>query len=468
VARISGYLEKRRQSWEAVIDVPLALRDAVGRKRLRKGLGTRDKDVAKARLPRALLELHTRIDGAARSHPESDSVTAEAIAFREAFGQAQRAPQGPVAYAFEDDRDGTRVEITEGERAVEALSNAIAMRAEVLERVEGLERAQSFADLAFGRSTPLLHHMETWLAEPGTRGRPVRERTKMEYRGMVTAFRDWLAQERVASTVEAITRRAAGRYVSAMHAKGLSASRIRDITSALSTYWKWMERRGEAAEGSNPWPRQAPPKSADGGRETAARSFTDEELVNLLTGTQDRVMLDVMCLLALSGMRIDEACRLRVGNCQGGNFAVPGTKTAAADRMVPIHPFLVGIVERRCAGRQASEWLIHELGEPDRYGRRSPTLDARLNRYRVEQGVDDRPEGSRRSRVNIHSFRRWFITEALRAGQPDRVVKQVVGHALPKSDVTLGVYFGGDLPAAWRACVEAVRLPSSISDVCPA
>jgi integrase len=59
--------------------------------------------------------------------------------------------------------------------------------------------------------------------------------------------------------------------------------------------------------------------------------------------------------------------------------------------------------------------------------------------------------------VNFHSLRRWFITSALRAGQPERVVQQVVGHKA--QGVTLGVYFAGDLQGALRACVEAVRLP---------
>ena len=42
------------------------------------------------------------------------------------------------------------------------------------------------------------------------------------------------------------------------------------------------------------------------------------------------------------------------------------------------------------------------------------------------------------------------------------MVKQVVGHKLPKADVTLGIYFGGDLPAVLRQCVEAVVLPERV------
>ena len=73
-------------------------------------------------------------------------------------------------------------------------------------------------------------------------------------------------------------------------------------------------------------------------------------------------------------------------------------------------------------------------------------------------GVHERKEGRRRSRVNFHSFRRWFITAAIQAGQPTRVVQQVVGHRL--SGMTEGVYFGGDTMDAKRACVEAVALPA--------
>lgn len=43
------------------------------------------------------------------------------------------------------------------------------------------------------------------------------------------------------------------------------------------------------------------------------------------------------------------------------------------------------------------------------------------------------------------------------------MVKQVVGHKLPKADVTLDVYFGGDLATTLRECVEAAPLPASTS-----
>ncbi|WP_375293299.1 DUF6538 domain-containing protein [Siccirubricoccus sp. G192] len=63
MAKIAGYIVQRRQGFYASLDVPPLLRAAVGRNRLVKTLGTRDKHVAQARLPKVLLELHARIAG---------------------------------------------------------------------------------------------------------------------------------------------------------------------------------------------------------------------------------------------------------------------------------------------------------------------------------------------------------------------------------------------------------------------
>ncbi|MHB0704275.1 DUF6538 domain-containing protein [Roseomonas mucosa] len=458
MAKVPGYLEQRRQSWEAVVDVPPTLREAVGRKRLRKGLGTRDKAVAKARLPRALLELHRTIEEARKAHPKTDPLTAEAMALREQR-EMVKAGRWAVTSTHEvwDPDAGAVVEV-EADDAEHLITDAIQARSEELRKQEGPERAATFTGLAMGTATPLDLHVEEWLAEPGQRG-AMRERTKGDYRRIVRELSGWLAKDRLAGTVEAILRRVAGRYVQSLHAEGLSSARIRTITAALSGYWQWMERRGVATEGANPWTKQAPKKAKSaGGKKEPERPFTDAEVALLLNGRPDPLLDDAMRIAALTGMRLEEICRLTVRGCEGGVFDAPGTKTEAAARRLPIHPDLAPIVARRCAGKPLDAFLFHELKAQPATGERSPALSKRFGRYRQEVGVHEREEGRRRSRVNFHSFRRWFITKALQAGQPERVVKQVVGHSL-QGDVTLGVYFGGDLMPALRECVEAVRLP---------
>jgi integrase len=68
-------------------------------------------------------------------------------------------------------------------------------------------------------------------------------------------------------------------------------------------------------------------------------------------------------------------------------------------------------------------------------------------------GVDDRRHGKKRSLVNFHSFRRWFITKAEQAEIPEGTIAIVVGHKRP--GMTFGVYSGGPQWEQLRACVEA-------------
>ena len=63
----------------------------------------------------------------------------------------------------------------------------------------------------------------------------------------------------------------------------------------------------------------------------------------------------------------------------------------------------------------------------------------------------------RRSLVNFHSFRRYFITKAEQADQMEHIIAVVVGHK--RTGMTLGRYSGGPLLEQARRCVEAVRLP---------
>jgi integrase len=72
--------------------------------------------------------------------------------------------------------------------------------------------------------------------------------------------------------------------------------------------------------------------------------------------------------------------------------------------------------------------------------------------------IGEKREGIRRSLVNLHSFRRWFITKAEQADIAPWVIAAVVGHA--RQGMTLGTYSRGPSEEQLRECVEAVRLPT--------
>ena len=61
---------------------------------------------------------------------------------------------------------------------------------------------------------------------------------------------------------------------------------------------------------------------------------------------------------------------------------------------------------------------------------RSSALSKRFGCYRQSVGVEECDDGKRHSRIDFHSWRRWFVTEARRAGINRAVVAAVVGHRI--------------------------------------
>jgi integrase len=183
-------------------------------------------------------------------------------------------------------------------------------------------------------------------------------------------------------------------------------------------------------------------------------------MIALLSGPASQALHDLMRMGALSGARLDAIVDLRVKDCRNGIFLFKPQKREKGQRAVPIHSALVGIVKRRIARKKPDEDLFPEWPAPRREGsmrERSFKASNAFTDYRRSVGVDDMVEGKRRSLVNFHSFRRWFITEAERADQPESIIAAVVGHK--RQGMTLGRYSSGPALGQARRCVEAVKLP---------
>ena len=141
-------------------------------------------------------------------------------------------------------------------------------------------------------------------------------------------------------------------------------------------------------------------------------------------------------------MRKEEIFQLRVADCADDLFNIRRSKTNAGIRKVPIHPDLVSTVEARCAGKAPDEFLIHEAKAGGGWGdERSMPFSKRFQTYRISCGVDELLPGHKRSRVNFHSWRRWFITKADQAGLRREDIERTVGHKV--QGMSLGLYSGG-------------------------
>lgn len=443
--KLGQYLEWQGNRIRVVVDVPKNLREVVGKTKLKASLGT-DSPANAERLKWPIIaRLKAELDGAAR--------VAENPRIREALDWKRQLENAPLP-EDEDDHD---------ERGL--VSVLLTERAEEIERAEGYASAQAFVDVASGVATPLKHHLETFIAEGG-----YSPRYRDDIRRAVGRLSTWCIKERRAETLEAMDRRAAGLFVSNALVPLLGDRKtINKDISALSSYWRWLVKRAHLE--ANPWVGQGfqVEKGRSLSKDEAERAFTSEEAAALLHGPASPRLRDVMWIAALSGMRLDEVCRLQVGDCAGGWFKVNARraltgegKTAASEREVPIHPDLAEIVERLSHGKAVAAPLIDGLPKPDPKGLRKPSaaVGQEFNRYRKAVGVDEVIDGRRRARVNFHSWRRWFVTSALHAGHMPHVISAVVGHEEGRKGMTVGTYNrGGPSAAQAVAVVESVKPP---------
>ncbi|WP_222037251.1 tyrosine-type recombinase/integrase [Rhizobium laguerreae] len=309
---------------------------------------------------------------------------------------------------------------------------------------------------------PVDHYLDAYLSAI-----KLAPKTTNERRGLINRFARWCMGEKY--RLPDITRKAAGRYVTEI-VEPMDRSTAKKHMTALRGYWEYLIKRGHVAGTAedNPWLGQevaSGRRRVERGDNEGERPFTEAELKTLLYseyphGMDDdhqQQIADALRISCLSGMRMAEVLTLWVEEVHHDIFDIQQGKTRSAARKVPIHPDLLEIIARRTRDKQPKEWLFHELSEERDPG---DTFGKRFNRYRKHLKVDDVRPGKRRSLVNFHSARRWFITQARHAGQTVETVKDVVGHVSDKKkDITFGVYTQGASEKQMRDCVGAVVLP---------
>ena len=458
MARDERYLRLHGRQWHVVVAIPRQLHAVLGRTQFKQSLHTDSLSKAQRlrwsvvarmqqEIERVLQEVATK--GKLRA---DDPVLAEALELR--------GVTAADAYWRRKGEDDTLSEVNR--RLIET-------DAKVIEAKHGVLKARAFRGIALGVATPLMLHRDQWLAEM-----KVIPRTRQERETSLRMLETWAKAEGY-STTEDITRRVSGEFLAKqLIGAGLAAKTIEKRLSDLSVFWSWMAERGHLGEEppANPWRGHAS-VSSGAMRPEEPRPFTDDEVARLMhEGRPDATLLDYMRIAALSGMRIAEIAALKVGDCADGIFTLRDTKDknkgsgSKRKRLVPIHSALHKRVERLCKGRAASEFLLvdkTDADQPRASAKRGATWDRsmpiskRFGHFRKSVGVHEQPEGQRRSTVDFHSFRRWFVTKTEHAGIPESTAASVVGHG--REGMTHGVYSGGPSIEQMRACVEAVKLP---------
>lgn len=452
------YLELKRRKWWADIGVPADVRHFFGgSKHYRQNLQTSDLRVAMVRrdeFERAAFALFDKIRRGEVA--DEHDPAGRGARWREELARLKEKPQSVLLTP--PDPDQPWLDITDYDLAVDAVQQ----EAEKLP-----ERDHTTFMKAFTGQHPVNHYLDAYLAEAG-----LAPKTTNERRGLINRFAAW-CQTHGLSLLD-IDRKAAGRYVSTAIAPMHPRTAKKHMT-AIKEYWSYLARRGHVPSfqvTGNPWSDQLQPqrgRRATQESKATEREFTTPEVRALLSGPasrhsrHDESTLEVLTVGLLSGMREAEIVTLQVGDLKedaeaGPVFDLREAKSSAGLRRVPVHPDLTDLIARRTQGKASSALLFDEYADmlsP------SDTFGKRFKRYREARGVGDKRADRRRSLVNFHSARRWFVTEAEKAGIPETTVALVVGHVAEKrKGITFRVYSGGPGGDQRRACVEAVSLPA--------
>ncbi|MBW9052256.1 integrase [Rhizobium mesosinicum] len=446
------FLELHGNQWRVVVNVPKKLRAKLGTK-LKRSLGTDSLKEANRLKWDVIAELKAII-----AHAENPSLSLETARSKSREQVMQQAIR------FAEQRKGALdlVQRDQIDEEIDWQAESLAGRPVAADEdgheifdPDRLRLAKDFSQLARGERTPIDLHHEKFLGASH-----VKARTLADDKRAMKLLKDWCNKAGVPPYLQTITKREAVRFCDELPGlkDDLSPVTLNKYVSRLSVYWTWLENRHEVE--SNIWHgrRLREPQQTTDQKE---RPFTDDEVKTLLAGPALPEMDDLMRIAALSGARLDAIVCLKVKDCRDdGVFVFKPQKKEPGPRLCPIHPDLEEIVDRRKKGKAPDDDIFPEwpgVKKSTSLRERSFKASNEFTAYRRKVGVEDRREGKRRGLVNFHSFRRWFITKAEQAGQPESTIAIVVGHKRP--GMTFGVYSGGPLLEQARQCVEAVKLP---------
>jgi len=447
--------KKAHGTWYVVVEVPKKLRSAVGKPRFIKSLQTTDLREAQSKR------------------------WAERAIFQAVIDDAQN---GMLRAGTDLQREAREVRAellaASSDAAREMIFEAVSARLDDLNQKYGEARyhpntgeelepisteAMQYSAIVSGQAEALDTYLERWLA-----GTNYAERTKADARTAVSNLEEWLKEIGKPAFISKIDDRTAADFRDlGLRAKGAHPKTANKKLSALRQYWGWMSSSGILGSDRNPWDKKSLPKPkahqiSPDSAQAGERPFTDAEVAALLNGDAGRDLSDIMFIAALSGMRLEEIGQLRVRECANGVFDITRSKTKAGIRTVPIHPDLTGIVSGRTKDAAPGDFIFPDLEASGWDDARTMATSKRFATYRRSVGVDDKREGARRSKVNFHSFRRWFARQCEDAGQSESIVSRVMGHSKGIS-ITFGLYAQGMPMDPMRACVECVQLPSDVS-----
>lgn len=413
-----NHLEKRKDRWYAVLNVPPDVQPSIGKIRFVQSTKTGDRRLAVGRAAALVTEWKKVIAKARGKLPDPGT----------SFWDSLRRD-----YLGTDD-EGTRF-------AIEDIAEA------AIKKAAGtpLEASQRWLHVT-GQATPLGPLVIGW-----------KDSLRHAQKTIDQQHRDVLRMSVRLVSLEALTPQGVKVWTDELIVAGTTASSLIRIGQGCHSFWGYLQNSGargmldlDPFAGPFKLARKMAVRNTTG---RSGSSYTPDQLAGLYVAAKEKgddALADLIALGAYTGARIEELCKLTKETVRDGVFSIGKSKTRAGVRECPIHPAVAPLVARMLKA-STDGYLVPSAAE-NQYGNRSGPLGQRFGHLKKAQGFGP-------SHV-FHSTRNTLSTLMERAGVPEGIAADIVGHE--KKTLTYGLYSSGTAATQKLAAIAEVSYPAPL------
>jgi integrase len=397
------YLQKRRQGFYAVLEIPKALRQIFENKvRFIQSLETREQRVAEKRLPIVIARWKDQLEQAKGTYDPAKGILWEVMEWRKAI---ETAP------------DDTSKEMAES-LAYDWV--------EKLAAKEGVPAAQEAVGVIFHNVQPLTSNFDDWTETIKHLNPKTQALQKNAVKDLCENFQ----------TTAEIDKNSVKTYLSMLRTeKELSDKTISLRLTFIRSFVNYMDDKyGTTLLPLFTVKNLARTSTAKTVKQRAWIPFAAEEVSRLHQAAldkKDQPLADLIACAAYTGCRIEELGQIKTEHVSEQGLRIVDSKTAAGIREVPLHPALKPLMDRLRAS--SKDGFIIPGTDEGSFGKRSAALGKRFGHLKTKLGFGEQHV--------FHSIRKTVVSQLEQAGVNENTTADIVGHDKPR--ITYGLYSSG-------------------------
>lgn len=393
------YLQKRRQGWYAVLEVPRTLRAKMGKARFIQSLQTDSLKVAEVRKHDLVGRWKAEIEAARGSSSNLDRV----VLVRQKMSDKKKPDPSELA---------------------------VILTPQTPEEMDDLEKNRiELSGVLHGKKFPLKYYLDDYEKTLSHIEAKSKDMRMSDIRRFLKKFK--YAEEATNRDVKEWVE------VNLIAEDGLSVATCRRIMSNLRQYWKYLTDRKDLNV-LEPFKYVVPERNVSRKQQVANRrkDIEPQDYRTLLKAAQakgDNQLAYLIQLGAYTGCRIEELCSIKLDKVLPDRLLVEDAKSQAGWRVIPLHRDIVELVATMKADSK-DDYLISGLSF-NKYGDRSNAIGKRFGNLKRKCGFS--------SSIVYHSLRKGVATQFQRLGVAENIAANLLGHDIPT--MTYGLYSGNKL-----------------------